>query len=469
MTAKALRWASAVLCASLLCGCEHDEYSVEMVPQGAALLRRLTVARLDRPTDTGKPIKYFEFPEERLKQLDSLYKRRLPSENSAVHVFEDSFQGKLPGEFGGAGTYTRIVTQMGECSAYLETVGGSDDLAGEMRRRQKAADRLMDLSTGWIGERLAGEKERKLVLRFMDTDLRQDAGNLGLHIWLGQNQSSLAGSGAQPFDAAARLGAYLLSRGYFSADDLPVLARAVSHPENKEQLAAVSALFRGFLERKVGLKDPGTIESLLALLRDPEASGKLFAAYLRRTPEYKAELKRWRKEGLHPKADAEPDPMSVMSGLSDDAFDVQLFSFASAHAAQVNMSLAAEGDVLTTDGAFDASLHRITWKGSWEAWAEGRRALPAVHYAVWCREDRTFQDAHFGKIVLSGEELRNYSLWRNSLTEAEAREWDAFVGDLRPGEGLTARLGGFKFADERTAPTSYAETAVGPIQLALTK
>jgi hypothetical protein len=96
-----LRRALALLALCLLAGCDHDEYSIQMVPRDGALMRRLTVMRLDQETEAGKSgVKYVAFSEEKLKALSALYKSRLPSENPDIHVFEDSFQGSWRGELG---------------------------------------------------------------------------------------------------------------------------------------------------------------------------------------------------------------------------------------------------------------------------------------------------------------------------------------------------------------------------------
>jgi hypothetical protein len=343
-------------------------------------------------------------------------------------------------------------------------------LAGQWQRRQKSADRLVDLWMGWLDGRLSGMKGRKQVLGFMDTELRKDVANLAQYAWLSTNEARLTSPSANGLNALTRLCAYLLKRGYIEAADLPAITRAVSHPKDKDQLAAAAAVGRSILERKVGLKDERTLAALKSLLDDPASSGKLFRAYLRHSKEYKAALKAWRK-GPRPQPDAaqEPDPLSVVGQLADEAFHFQLFSFNAATESALSVSLAVDGEVLGTNGEFDAKTGTITWKGSFDTDEEGKGMLPAVCYATWCREDRGFQSDHFGKVALSGEQLQSYCLWRDSLNETEAKEWDAFLSGLKPGAGAAAQLRGFRFSTETAdqKEPSYADKASGPIVKAL--
>jgi hypothetical protein len=59
--------------------------------------------------------------------------------------------------------------------------------------------------------------------------------------------------------------------------------------------------------------------------------------------------------------------------------------------------------------------------------------LPAFCYAAWVLPDEKFQKTHFGEVLLEKAELAGYCLWHESLTPAEAAEWDGFIKTLKPG------------------------------------
>jgi len=53
-----------------------------------------------------------------------------------------------------------------------------------------------------------------------------------------------------------------------------------------------------------------------------------------------------------------------------------------------------------------------------------------------------------GKVVLTGDELTQYCLWRSSQDKQRGDEWDAFLADLQPGSELVKKLDAFRFPDE---------------------
>jgi len=82
----------------------------------------------------------------------------------------------------------------------------------------------------------------------------------------------------------------------------------------------------------------------------------------------------------------------------------------------------------------------------WTADLDVNRALPAFCYATWSNPDASFQTEHFGRVILDGDELSEYCLWRSRLGEQPTREWESFLADLQPGPELKKRLEAFQFA-----------------------
>jgi hypothetical protein len=62
--------------------------------------------------------------------------------------------------------------------------------------------------------------------------------------------------------------------------------------------------------------------------------------------------------------------------------------------------------------------------------------------------DEEFQKAHLGKVLLTGDELTQYCLWRSGQDAQHGGEWDAFLARLKPGTGLKEKLDAFRFSGE---------------------
>ncbi len=58
------------------------------------------------------------------------------------------------------------------------------------------------------------------------------------------------------------------------------------------------------------------------------------------------------------------------------------------------------------------------------------------------------QKEHFGGVVLTGDELTEYCLWRSGQDKQRGDEWDAFLAGLRPGSELVKKLDAFRFPGE---------------------
>jgi hypothetical protein len=99
----------------------------------------------------------------------------------------------------------------------------------------------------------------------------------------------------------------------------------------------------------------------------------------------------------------------------------------------------------------------------WETQIEGRTNashLPFVCHASWARPDEESQKEHLGKVALTGEALSQYCLWRCSLEARQAAEWDAFVADLKLGDGLLEKLEAFRFTGEPKEPGMVGEQRI---------
>jgi len=95
--------------------------------------------------------------------------------------------------------------------------------------------------------------------------------------------------------------------------------------------------------------------------------------------------------------------------------------------------------------------------------------LPTFFYASWSEPNREYQQEHFGRVVLSDEDLAQYCIWRENLDEGSGKEWDSFILSLNPAEDMEGRLKAFRFLIDRQKGLTAEEdnTAKEPCELIL--
>jgi len=463
--------------------CDHNEYALKIAPRGQAVERQLTVFR------DGKG----NFPQAELERIGKVYGKAAqekPEKDITKYTFDGHSSGKMPDDVGGAGTYTCFETAMGSAGIYMERFRGTDDLAGQLEIRMQAADKIADLLLGWLKSEFGKHEEFPKIKRFMDTDFRQDIKNLSLYfrsladVMLTDGGPGEGGPEVGPKgEAIARIAQYFLERGYIRTTDIPTAARLMARPDPKRTEAALGRLLRNALSAKAGVKDVRIADRLAALLADSEALDRSVSAYLSTTSDYKKLLADWKSRKAKQRApggsagkdenaaEGEPGSLDVLKvqmdlwvgrslGPSDDNLTV-LFS--------------PEGQVVKTNGHFDKATGEITWQHLMEKRGESR-TLPLMCFAVTAQPAEEFQKQHFGKVVLQGQNLVNYCLWRKGLGDNKATEWDAFLESLRPDRQSFLRLDKFRFSDEPTTqpaggafaePRSDAASAVEMILNAL--
>ena len=470
--------------ALLLAGCPHDEYKIEMTDRQAELERTLHVSY---PSDPESPS--FSNKDE-LARIRKLY----PAVERGTYTFTKRFAGEMPNDVGGHGTHAHFATPLGWASAYLERFRGCDDIVGLRQRQLAAGNRIIDILRDWLAQETAGQKEADKLRRFLDGDFRRDMLNLLQYLWLYGNHERLIlgprdeppASQTQPGAAAtpsappasqpasqpaadlppeyltrrearemtgktllAMAAQYLVERKYCQRDDVPRLYR-LFHEEDFAR--AVAPVLEKLLRTKAGLGDAETIQAVVSLLSNQERADESFKAALRKTPEYAKlldERKKNKKPDDKPDQDSGPEPTKVFENLIHES---TAFLFGDFAPAEITVVLKLGGELIDTNGQYDPKEKTIAWSGSLGSESTARNLLPVVCYATWAKANEKFQKDHFGKIVLEGEELVQYCLWHKSLVPADAAEWDAFAAKLKPGEGLRAQVGGFRFSRLEPAP-----------------
>ncbi len=100
-----------------------------------------------------------------------------------------------------------------------------------------------------------------------------------------------------------------------------------------------------------------------------------------------------------------------------------------------------------SNGRWDEALKQVVWETDIEDRTNASH-FPFFCYASWAQADPEYQKEHFGRVVLTGDELTQYCLWRSSQDHQAGDEWDAFMASLQPGGGLVEKLDAFRFSGE---------------------
>jgi hypothetical protein len=425
----------AMLCA-LITGCPHNDYTVELKPTASGIERTLTFYRVDDGNSNGV-LNYQEFPSNELAAITRVYPSGAVKQDGKRHVAKGEFAGLMPNDVGGVGTYTNFVTSLGGTGFYLERFRGDDDMADRVQKQFHAADRITDLVTGWTQTEFGRERGYKKLHKFLDEDFRRDLKNAGQYFQLGA-LANLSNTNT-PEEFAARFIHYLFERGYLKLSDAPVWYRIV---ENGGDDSAVAHLLKQLAAEKMGIQAGEQLPKSFAILGDSTAMEKSWKKYLARTDLYRAKVKEWeRKRKTEPKLE-QPKPFDVMNDL---------------FAELLGGEWGGEPDHLTVKLALNRAPNHTNgkWQNGhvvWEASLEENRALPAFCFASWSSPDAQFQKAHFGRVLLDGDELTQYCLWQSGLGGEQIHEWETFLTGLLPGEELKKNFEDFHFTAEPALP-----------------
>ena len=436
--------------ALLWSGCDHDVYEIEMSPRDKRIDRKLTVWR----TGSEQEGQFTELSAEALKAVRKAYPGAEPKRDKGKLIFEATFTGKTPDDVGGAGRFRRYTSKMGSAWVYIERFRGNDAPADVLADSMAAADRLTDILIGWLEAEFGKHGDFAKLRTFMDKRLRRDLKNLSVYSYLAANgtrgnwldDKEVRGTAAG--EVVGRIVQYFLERGYFTLEDAPAITRALN-AKGGEELSRMAALVTRRICALAGIPDSGLRESLAKLLGSGEKAKKSLNAYLVTTPEHKAALAKWRKQ---PQTDTttkpdEPDPGEIMEHLVQRMvhFDFRIADDT------VRVRLETVAKPVHTNGWWDAKTGTVSWRAPLTERGKKTGQLPEICYAAWSRPDGKFQKNHLGKVALKGKDLLDYCLWRAGLNDAEAKRWNALLGDLKPGKNLKAQLRRFRAAATQPA------------------
>jgi len=427
-------------------GCPDNDYTVQLKPADAVMLRTLTFYRADGTnTKTGTP-NYQTFDPDELAMIAGQYPAGHLTNDGDWHCIGGEFGNSLPDDVGGSGSYTNLTTRLGNAGFYVERFRGNDDLSDMAERRFKAADQLTDILIGWSKAELGRQPGYGQLHKFLDAHFRQDLKNASSYCWEGQLINERQTNAAEEF--AVRFGEYLYERGYFKLSEVPDLAVILASSDSQAGQLWIQRL----VARKMGVPDDAAIPACLDFLADEAATEKSFTNYFVHTQFYRAKVKEWKNERKSKPAAKPPDPESVSADLFGQlvGLDFNLFGDTPDH---LTVKLSLPAGPLHSNGQWNQADKQVVWQSDLQARTDTNH-LPFACYANWVQPDEAFQKAHLGKVALHGDDLVQYCLWRRSVDERRGAEWDAFVAGLNPAGDLVARVRAFRFAGEDTTGVS---------------
>ena len=428
-----------MIAASTLNGCFEIFYKIEMEPKGDKLIRKLTVMGFKPPEgERGRTSK--EFRDTELAAMTKAYSGSKPEEIDGKYIFTGTFSDAMPNDVGGSGLFVRHESRMGVSMSYIERFRGNDSPGEVIEASLKGVDELVDILIGYMETQLGKESDFPKLRRFMNTKLRKDLKNVSVYTYLAFNPSRLNWLEVKEEneetigqEAMARAVAYLIEREYVKPSDIPLLRRSFSPEEGPKKL--IETILKR-LASKARITDTRFVAKLTALLTDEEKLERSFEAYIRTTPQYKNALKsEERSTGDDPDdGPSKPAAELVIMPLLERIIHFRLNLFGGS--SRLDMQLALPGKPVFTNGKWNAKSGTVTWKGELTARTDKTNFLPEICYALWAEPNIKFQKAHFGKVILHGQELMNYCLWRQGLTPAQAKIWNAILDKHKPGQSL---------------------------------
>ncbi len=395
------------LCCGLVCGCEEEEYTISMNADGDTLTRSIVCSE-----NVGEETR------DRLKQL---YDRQIDK-----NTFEGRFGEKLPPDVGGFGRYVHLPGPMGQVTIYIERFGGKDAQALDIEKAFGAADHLVNLLTEWLEFELGDDPNFENLRTFCNKDLRQDVKNLAVYLWVGSRAP-----GNEDSEAAARMLLYLYERDYFDLDDLAAFAASTDQEKTALQF------LRKFIAAKLGYSSEKQTAEIMTFLRDADAVESSVQRFVSSPKVYDRLLRQAREQSGDPNLVIEPNDMPEhvfeSYGIELETFFIDFELFSSPD--KVNVTLTCPHKPHETNGRWDQAKGQVSWSSKIED-----NDLPFLCYASIAEPNGEFQKQHFGKVILTDEQLVQYALWRRGLSDPRQAQWDEFLASLEAVEAGPQKL-----------------------------
>jgi hypothetical protein len=422
----------------LIAGCEEYKYSIEMKPCDEGIERKLIC-----PDNLS---------EDKRENIAKLYEKQLDA-----NIFWGRFNENLPNDVGGAGFYTTFSTNMGQVNIYSERFRGNDNLNYTLEQAQLLANRIVDFLIGWLEYELGDDPNFVNLKTFCNENFRPDLKNLMIYFWLSNILEEYKNGASE--EIVMRLQHYVIERGYLSPKEMHLLTESSENGE-KQGLRLCCQL----VADKMGYSLPGMKAERLVFLSDSKHAEDSIKRYIHTMDFFK---RAWEEKKLRENdPDAKPPEINVGDLIGHDIdFEFDIFSWSDT---QIEVKLACENEPFETNGKWDEQASQVIWRCSITEDEE----LPTFFFASWSDPNRKYQEEHFGRMVLSGETLAEYCMWREKLDEGKAKEWDSFILSLNPSQELEKQVSSFRFSQDRQnqkeSDVQKSDLAVKPRELILT-
>ena len=474
-----------------LCGCPHDEYTLEMSASKSTLHRKLTVKGIKKTVGatTLTPISKAYGGEDITKSAESM-------------TFEGTFDSITPDDIGGsAGRLACFNSALGTSYFYVENFRGSDDTFEQINTRFMAIDRLLTLARGFLKQEVGHIDSYDKLDAFLANDFTRDLKSLAIYMWMTGNlmkqfgamtpadepkspttaATSQPAAASQPSDENAQtipplLVAYhemfvrtlhfLVQKNYITPEQIPLLGQILPHTaiktsnrEGRDDTTMGKAILRRILVVKAGIKNPDDL--LEAIMKPGEGEATLeksFKKYLLTTPDFAAFYSEWKKNNPDNKIEEQKQlTLATDAFIGNLAFDIERSLSISGmfklfpNDDNLEIRLATGIKPFMTNGKYNSKTGDVLWLGDIQNRVEpGKKYLflPTICYAFWAVPNAANQAKYFGKVILDGGDLNRYILWHSDLAPAEAKQWDELLKTLTP-ENIVEKLSGFKFKGDK--------------------
>lgn len=435
----------------LVSGCNKTYFDLELHPDGDTLQRTYSS----------------EFEEEEISRLTGIYGHEPETEviesadgkTKLKYSFVGEFQHVTPNDIGGSGFLLHCDSAMGSSSAYSEQFRGGDDLANVLGRQEIAFNRVFDIIILWLETEFSDAQDLPALLKVVDEDLRQDLWNLSLTM----STLSIVGTASDRGDENVddrimdqlgnRAVHFLIARGYFEAAQLPMLKSSLFDSDETQMFELLART----LMNKMGLPPGEPLLPTLAALHDNfDEYGDSFDLFLESDERLFNLISEWESEPKKPQAETDQDS-DYIDDLLTDAFPSDFHVLAD-DGEFLRVDLHIPKEPYSSNGEWDDS-GVLQWRERLASGDPGTANLPNTLFALWSEANDSFQEEHFGRVVLDNENLGDYCQWRRELSKKRGRQWDKFVKSLEPGEELIEALNDFTFEGEAGFAAVWAENS----------
>ena len=416
----------------LLCGCDENVYELTLTPTRDSMEREL---RCWRGESIGETAKLKAFPQDELDRIAAAYGQPPPKSAEGPFQFKGTFSRTMPKDIGGVGYLTDSECPLGSLTRYTERFRGRDQLYEPLENRLVAVDELVELLDGWMRKSVGQRPDWDKLHAFTSTALRQDLRNVVLLFWVGSLNS------AERFDeSVSRVLLFLAERNYLRMEDVPKLGSVFSSQSPTDARRQLCRMLRAPVAAKMGVAPNAEIVEELCRVLQSATCGPAFLEYMQTTDFWHSRINEWQAAKQQQPDAPKPEPAAVMESVIG-----RLISLGGADQGQLRIRLACPVKPLRTNGEWDERGLQVRWSEK----IHGDERLPTFAFAEWAVPQRTYQEEHFGSVLLAGDDLARYIYAYLGLEPELAREWDAFIASLLPEIDPSEKIRVFQFAGEK--------------------